>query len=337
MHVLIALEKPGEPRPQSISIYAERIEAYAAARGVSFGTIPFDAEAPPGSADLIWAPGLGNRRVPKALFSTTIPTMATIHGLQNLTTPPRIAEFGLKTGLGNWVWRWRIRQDWRRLRRSIGHVVTVSEATRAQIVARLGVSAERITPIYHGVDARFHLDRPPGPGRFVFHISQYSGLKNLPRMIEAYRLAAPRIGLPLKAISVGAPESAVPAAGLPEGAELIRMGVPHEAVPGLFAEAHVFLFPSVDEPFGLPILEAMAAGVPVVTARGTGAAEVAGAAAVLVDPLDAADIAAGLVRAATDEALRARLIEAGLKRVREFSWERSGAEHLALMRRLAGK
>ena len=101
--------------------------------------------------------------------------------------------------------------------------------------------------------------------------------------------------------------------------------VPDRTLAALYRMASVFAFPSLYEGFGLPPLEAMACGTPVVTSRISSLPEVVGDAAVLIDPYDVEDITRGLRRALQDETLRAELIEKGRVRARSFSWERSAA------------
>jgi len=99
-----------------------------------------------------------------------------------------------------------------------------------------------------------------------------------------------------------------------------------ELLPAVYAGAEMFVYPSLYEGFGLPVLEAMASGVPAITSNVTALAEVAGDAAVMVDPLSAESIAAGLAQLASDAALRSALSEKGTARTRPFTWERAAAE-----------
>ncbi len=109
--------------------------------------------------------------------------------------------------------------------------------------------------------------------------------------------------------------------------------VPERTLAALYRLADAFAFPSLYEGFGLPPLEAMACGTPVVTSRISSLPEVVGDAALLVDPYDVEDIAAGIERVLGDDALRAALIAAGHARVKNFSWERSvGAIHAHYMK-----
>jgi glycosyltransferase involved in cell wall biosynthesis len=98
---------------------------------------------------------------------------------------------------------------------------------------------------------------------------------------------------------------------------------PHDTLAAFYRLARAFVFPSIYEGFGLPPLEAMACGTPVVTSNVSSLPEIAGNAAILVDPYDPASIADGITRAVTDEPLRAVLIERGLARARGFSWTQS--------------
>ena len=109
-----------------------------------------------------------------------------------------------------------------------------------------------------------------------------------------------------------------------------------ETLASLYRLAAVFVFPSLYEGFGLPPLEAMASGTPVVTSNVSSLPEVAGDAAVLVDPYDAVDIKDGIKRVLTDPALAAEMRRKGLLRAREFSWERSVARTLEIYRETAG-
>jgi glycosyltransferase involved in cell wall biosynthesis len=107
--------------------------------------------------------------------------------------------------------------------------------------------------------------------------------------------------------------------------------VPDEDLPALLSGALAFVFPSLYEGFGLPVLEAMACGTPVICANTSSLPEVAGDAALLVDPLDISDIAAALARVATDSNVRHALAGAGLRRVQQFSWRRCAQETLRVL------
>jgi glycosyltransferase involved in cell wall biosynthesis len=124
------------------------------------------------------------------------------------------------------------------------------------------------------------------------------------------------------------------ARGAGVGDRVLLLGrVPQRDVPGLYAGASAIAYPSLYETFGHPVLEAFAAGTPLLTSSRGATAEVAGSGARLVDPEDVDDIAAGLADVLLDDGLRQRLIEAGRQRVREFSWEKCARETIDVFER----
>jgi glycosyltransferase involved in cell wall biosynthesis len=222
--------------------------------------------------------------------------------------------------------------------RRAARVLTVSQFSAGRIAELSGRPLDRIDVAYPGVDPRF-FDAAPAEalarydlaGRpYVLIIGTLEPRKNLERAIEAWRLAQPKLG-PDVVLAIGgglSNQRIFKDAAL--GAEIpnVRLlGYVDDALlPGLYAGASAFLYPSVYEGFGLPPLEALAAGAPVVTSRDTVMAEIVGPAALLVDPHDAGAIADGLVEVlrgptAAVEARRA----AGLERAQGFTWDRCAA------------
>jgi glycosyltransferase involved in cell wall biosynthesis len=178
-------------------------------------------------------------------------------------------------------------------------------ATAREAVELLGVDEERVRVIPHGVEAPFEPDGPAVEGDYVLAVGTLEPRKNLPRVV----LAAERAGVELRV--VGAPgwgEVGVESAGFVSDDELAR----------LYRGAASLVYPSLYEGFGLPVLEAMASGTPVVTSKDGALAELTGGAAVLVDPRDVDAIAAGIEEAAQR---REELRAAGLERARAFTWE----------------
>jgi glycosyltransferase involved in cell wall biosynthesis len=340
--VHIAHEKEDEGRPRSIDIYVEAIRSRLERVGVSFVTGKYESTQVADDVDIVWAPGLGCRRVPRALFSARQPTVATVHGLQGISDFPPFLSRGLRGGLGAFVWHSKIRLDWLRLRNTVSAIISVSDVLKHQIPGRLFFPLHRIHVIPHGVSPDFLTAAPANTagaqsgstvheGRYLLHVSQYSWVKNIPRMLRAYAKVRAQVDRPFKIISVWMPEPInVPSDGCDISTEML----PHDEIRRIMAGAHAFIFPSIEESFGLPVLEAMASGVPVVTSKGTGAGEVAGEAAVSVDPLDEDQIAAAILAVSCDDKLREELIAAGKARALEFTWERSAMMHLDLFRSL---
>lgn len=270
--------------------------------------------------DALWYPvGIGRgARGLDLLHCTTfrgparsgVPTVLTVHDLAILRFPeafPRWHRLYGRAGLG-------------RVLRAADAIVAVSEFTKEETISLAGVPAERIRVVPNGIDAAFTADGPRADGDYVLAVATLEPRKNLARVVEAARLA----GVELRVVGArgwGGVEVDGWVGEIPD-AELIA----------LYRGARCVLYPSLYEGFGLPVLEAMACGVPVVTSRGTAMDEVAGGGAVLVDPLDADAIAEGIREA---EARRAELVPLGLARARGLTWERAADEIVRLWEELA--
>jgi glycosyltransferase involved in cell wall biosynthesis len=204
-------------------------------------------------------------------------------------------------------------------------VLTVSEFSRRELREVLGVAADRVTVISEGVDERFRpeVDASAVRARFgltkpyVLALGTASARKNLAALDEVVpKLAAQGLELVVAGSDrayLRAPATAARRIGY----------VPDPDLPGLYAGARAFVMPSRYEGFGLPCLEAMAAGVPVVAADAGALPETCGDAALLVSPDDPPGIAAALLEACWDETSRDGLIAAGLRRAAEHSWTRT--------------
>ncbi len=199
-------------------------------------------------------------------------------------------------------------------------VVAVSEFTRDELADVLGISLGKVRVVPNAVPAGFGPDGPRADGDYVLAVGTLEPRKNLQRLAEAAELA--RVELRV----VGAPGW-----GDVELPSHVRLAGPvdDEQLAALYRGACCLAYPSLYEGFGIPIVEAMACGTPVVTSRGGATEEVAGGAAVLVDPFDPAAIAAGIhAAAARHDALRA----AGLERARAFTQERVAKAMLSVYR-----
>ena len=238
----------------------------------------------------------------------------------------------------------RSRLAWieRRLPQSLAQarrVVAISAFTAGEIVAQLGVPADRIDIVPLAPSDMFHPLAPDDPaaaavlarygltgGCYILSVSTLEPRKNHARLLQAFcRLPlAVRTALPhAKAGGKGwggALAGAQARAALADGQLKLLGHVPDPDLVALYGGAAVFAYPSLYEGFGLPILEAMACGVPVLTSATTASAETAGDAALLVDPLDTAAIADGLARLLQDRSHAATLAEAGRRHAACFTW-----------------
>jgi glycosyltransferase involved in cell wall biosynthesis len=238
-----------------------------------------------------------------------IPTVLTVHDLGLLRAPevfPRWHRLYGKAGL-------------RSVLLAADAVVAVSEFTRDEVVAA-GVPSERIRVVPNGVDDVFTPDGPRAEGDYVLAVATLEPRKNLRRVVEAAR----RAGAELRVVGARGWGGVDVPGWVGE--------LPDAELAAAYRGARVVLYPSLYEGFGLPVLEAMASGTPVVTSSGTAMEEVAGGAAVLVDPLDVDAIAEGIADA---DARRAELVPAGVERASGFTWTRSADAVEALWRELA--
>jgi len=229
-------------------------------------------------------------------------------------------------------------------------VIAISQSTRRDLVELLGVADAKIDVVPQGIAAPPGVAPPPeaqvrarfqlGERRVVLSLSAKRPHKNVAALLGALARIPPD-RRPLLVLP-GYPtwheaELRERARALGITADVRFAGwVSDEEVEGLWAVADAFVFPSLYEGFGLPLLEAMARGVPVACSNASSLPEVAGDAALLFDPRDDAAIAAALERLLGDRALRERLRARGLGRVREFTWERTARLTLASYSRALG-
>jgi glycosyltransferase involved in cell wall biosynthesis len=208
-----------------------------------------------------------------------------------------------------------------RVLRSARRVIAVSEFTKRELVELLNVPADKIRVVPNAVDETFVDEGPAEEGDYVLAVGTLEPRKNLPRVVEAAR----RAGLELRVVGARG------WGGVELGGNGVRwLGeVPDDELARLYRGARCVAYPSLYEGFGLPVLEAMACGAPVVTSRGGAMEEVADGAAVLVDPLDTAEIADGIERAAAE---RHELARRGHERARAFTWRVVAGATVAIYR-----
>jgi glycosyltransferase involved in cell wall biosynthesis len=230
------------------------------------------------------------------------------------------------------------------------HIITVSEHSKRDIVQTYGIPEGKITVTYEGASqefrpgdkgkAREELGRKYGiSGKFVLYLGRLQARKNLTRVVEAFARVR-RAGFPHKLVLAGKQDSLFEPVLFRirelqmENDVLLPGFLPTEDVPVFYNAADVFVYPSLYEGFGLPVVEAMACGVPVITSQGSSLEEVAGDAALLVDPLSESSIASAMQRILEDSTLRLRLREAGLNRSKLFDFEKTARQTMDVYERL---
>jgi glycosyltransferase involved in cell wall biosynthesis len=228
-------------------------------------------------------------------------------------------------------------------------IVTISHSSKRDIISCCRVAEERVHVIHLGVDGRFMPTAAGGsafartlPERYILNIGTLEARKNLPRLLEAYAIARGK-GLPHKLLLGGARGWRLSSlAGIVEkldlGNDVVFLGFVEDAdLPLLYARADFFVYPSIYEGFGMPILEAMACGTPVITSNCSSMPEVAGDAALLIDPHDVQDMSAKMLELAGSGDLRRSLREKGIGRSSQFPWGKTARETLAVYEAVIGE
>ncbi len=242
--------------------------------------------------------------------------------------------------------------------RRAAHVLTVSQHAKREIIERYNLPPDKITVTYEAAGEQFQPVADPASlqavrakygipdGPFVLALGNLQPRKNIGRLVEAFAMVARKVisqrndfsqsDVISKLVIAGKAQwresevyTAVQQAGL-EGRVVFPGYVDDADLPALYSAAAVFVYPSLYEGFGLPPLEAMACGAPVISSNAASLPEVVGDAALLIDPTDTAALAQALYDGLTQPDLQADLRQRGLRRAAQFSWERCAAETLAV-------
>lgn len=263
--------------------------------------------------------------------------VVTIHGCAATRLPPALHQQLPRRAL----------IKYRYLLNRVAAIITVSEASRQDIIETFRVPSEKVTVIHNGIADAFHQRatthqptiRPAGERPFILAVGATIPKKNIVGVVQALAMLKAN-GLPHRLIHVGPRDwgydaivRRIAALGLHDDVEF-KGRVSTDELIQYYARADVFVFPSFHEGFGMPILEAMACGCPVVTSNCYAMPEVAGDAALLVDPHDSEQIADAIERLLTDEQLRGSLIDKGRRRAQWFTWDRAGDQVVAVYQRI---
>lgn len=281
---------------------------------------------------LQWPLSIGRQQVFHALnqrldWRPARRTVTTFHDLFVMTAEYSTADF-----------RARFRRQAKEAAKRSDLIIAVSQFTANQVHEMLGVERSRIRVVYHGVH-QLSLEPPPAREPLILFVGALQARKNVIRLVEAFERTDARWRLVLAGNGHGYGASAIHQRidRSPRKNQIEITGyVDDRRLQDFYRRASVFAFPSLDEGFGIPLLEAMHHEVPILTSRRSATAEVAGEAAHLADPESTDDIAVGLQVLTTDEKYRQDLIEKGKQRSKLFPWSRAIRETYAVYRELAG-
>jgi glycosyltransferase involved in cell wall biosynthesis len=342
--------------------YAAELLAALAAQpgGIKYGVVwPLRHPVPPlGDADVFPLDSRPLRRLPAEMcgfpalrgfkpdllhypanvgaLRSAVPVVLTIHDLSFLRHP-------------EWFTRGRAlyyRAAVRRTAARAAHIIADSQATADDVLALLKVPQERITVVPLGVSAAFHPAPAEAivrarvqyqlPPRYFLYAGTIEPRKNLERLIAAFDHVAHTFDLDLVIAGRGGwhtrPVEAAAAAARHRARIHFPGYIAEEDLPAVLSAAHAFLWPSLFEGFGLPVLEAMACGTPVLTASVSSLPEVAGDAALLVNPRDMIALAEAIKTLAADAALRRDLAERGFRRAAQFTWAACAEKTISVYR-----
>jgi len=226
-------------------------------------------------------------------------------------------------------------------------IITGSENSKKDIVNILGIPEEKIKVIYIGVDEEYKIINDQSKlnfvkakysisKKFILHVGSMNPRKNIPRLIEAYGKLPMQLLKEYRLVLVGEKGwrsneilAKIEQLGLKNSVIFTGL-VEDDDLPLLMNEASLLAFPSLYEGFGIPPLEAMACGVPVVASNASSIPEVVGDAALLFDPYNVEEMTALICEVLTDEELRDDLVKRGFEHMKHFSWEKAAQETLAV-------
>ncbi len=279
--------------------------------------------------DIFWFPDCaGGSAPPRKFLSLADKIVVTLHGAAPFTIPFYIYYDSIHRAITGTIFKYISFFKWQTFKNRVKAVITVSEYAKTELCSKLRIPEYKVFSIYHGIDADLFVPANIKDKRYFLHVSQYQPKKNVDRIVEAYR----RLDTPK-------PELVLVVPGYRRALEdsnirIIREPKTSHDLVKLYNGAIAFIFPSLHETFGMPILEAMACGCPVITSNTTACAEVAGDAALLVNPYSVDDIAKAMQMLLMDKRLAESLKKKGLERVKSFSWEKSARHHFEIFKRV---
>lgn len=343
---LVAPQAPGQPGPESVppSVNVEIVSVRPGHMGkVLFEQRDFPAACRRVGATLAHVPYWGPP------LRSPVPLIVTIHDLTTVLVPQY--HHGARPRLYNALVG--------AAARGADHVLTDSFSSKLDIMDHLGVAEQDITAVYLGVSPQFRPDTSGGdnlmdmaivakydlPESYALYLGGYEAHKNIMNLLHAYTYVAQALGDEYPLVLAGKkPEGA--SANFPDYDDMIAHAglskyvrwigyIDEEDKPLLYRKAGVFVFPSRHEGFGLPPLEAMACGTPVVVSDGGSLPEVVGPAGFVIDPDDVHGMAGAIISILTDDRLAAELRHQGPAQAAKFKWENTATETLLVYDRVA--
>lgn len=313
--------------PISFERYRENITFQLEKLGHRF--LPFLKGQTIPSADLVWDPGVGGSRIPNlGLFGHHMPVVLTCHGAAPFVLSAKEKWTSWKGAVIESAFMVAAKLVWRQVRRRAAGIIAVSAYGADEITSVFHLPPGRVHNIYHGIDHDVFCplgERQSNNGRpYLLCVAQSQPKKNVERIVAAYKsLSGP-----------SKPDLILLLPGFKRrldfpGIKLLAERRNPREIAAWYRGAIGLVFPSLHETFGFPIVEAMACGCPVITSNAAACGEIAGQAALLVDPRDVHDITKAMGTLLGSEGLRAQLRQKGLEWAKRYTWELSAAKHIA--------
>lgn len=320
--------------PQSFKVYVDNIQKYLQNQNIKI--IPFhDAKTLPKIADVLWDIRSGGGNPPLEFMLGGSPLVITVHGFAPISLSGW-EYFG--TFKGMIISRHHAHKKlkkWQQFKDKVAALIAVSNFTKSEAAQLIDFPADKINVCYHSADSSFFTTTQNVNHKtpYFFHISNGEPRKNIDRIVRAFRIMRKSNDVELL---LKLPEQEARSYQDINGVRIVSGFLTTDQLAKLYQHALAFLFPSLYEGFGIPILEAMACGCPVITSNVSACPEVAGESALIIDPRDEQALLQAMEAIYNDQQLRNRLIELGIRRAFSFSWEKSAICHAEVFRIVAG-
>ncbi|PWV63353.1 glycosyltransferase family 4 protein [Plasticicumulans acidivorans] len=316
----------GRELPQSFRVYFYNVVKFLP----EFGITPIvfsDSDKIPEHVNLLWDVRSGGGNPPLAFMVGHAPLVVTVHGFAPITLSGREYFNSFYGSVMSPFWAYKKKKAWKCMSNEVAHVIVPSFYTKTEVIKYIGLPEEKVTVCHHGVQDSFFENEKNTSQRlsYFFHISNNEPRKNVDRVVRAFlrlRQVAQQAELVLRL----PPDESNRFKNL-DGINIIDKPIELDSLIGYYQKAMGFVFPSLYEGFGLPILEAMASGCPVITSDVTACPEVAGDAALIVSPRDEDALFEAMHSIFMDQALRSTLINKGIQQAAKFSWRESARKH----------
>lgn len=322
--------------PQSFKVYASNILKHLPSDLIE--PILFDnVNSIPENIDVIWdiRSGGGNSPLPSLLGD--VPVVVTVHGFAPISLSGWDYFKTIKGSLLSRYYSYQKLAKWRELKHKVSAIIAVSEFTKSEVVRYTGIPSEKVFVCRHAVDTDFFHPKPVTQitdKPYFFHISNNEPRKNVARIVEVYQRLSQTCDCEL---ILKLPNDQAQKFRQVAGVKILSTYLSDQELADLYRGALGFIFPSLYEGFGLPILEAMACGCPVITSNTTACQEVADKSALTIDPYDKNALYNAMLTLVTNSTTRQCIIEAGYQRVDQFSWAKSALCHANIFKIAASK